>query len=71
MKISYDKEADAAYIQLSDEQPLAAIEAGDGINIDLTADKRIVGIEILDASKKISIDTLYKYEVEQDEFELA
>ena len=66
MKISYDKEADAAYIKLSDEQPLAAIEAGDGINIDLTADKHIVGIEILDASKKIPLETLYKYEFDNE-----
>jgi uncharacterized protein YuzE len=66
MKISYDKEADAAYIQLSEDLPLSAIEAGDGIHIDLTADKHIVGIEILDASKKISLETLYKYEFDSE-----
>ncbi len=66
MKISYDKEADAAYIKLSDEQPIAAIESGDGIHVDLTKDKHIVGIEILDASKKIPLDTLYKYEFDNE-----
>ena len=66
MKISYDKEADAAYIRLSDELPLAAVEAGEGIHIDLTADKQVVGIEILDASKRINLNTLYKYEFDNE-----
>ena len=63
MKISYDKEADAAYIQFSDEQPIGVVEADDILNMDLTEDDRLVGIEILDASKKFPVETLYKYEI--------
>jgi len=70
MKVSYDKEADAAYIRLSDEQPVSAIEAGAGIHIDLTLEKHIVGIEILQASKKIPLDTLYKYEFDNEMVEV-
>ena len=69
MKISYDREADSAYIQLSDEQPDGALEAMDGVNIDLTPENRMVGIEILEASKKFPIETLYKYEMEQEVYE--
>jgi len=66
MKISYDAEADAAYIQLSDLQPSGVVEAEDGINLDMTEDNQLVGIEILDASKKFPIETLYKYEREPE-----
>jgi uncharacterized protein YuzE len=67
MKVTYDAEADAAYIQLSDLQPAGVVEAEDGINLDMTEDNKLVGIEILDASKKFPIETLYKYELEQQE----
>jgi uncharacterized protein YuzE len=52
MKIYYDEETDAAYIRLSDEQPSGVVEVSEGVNLDLTEDGRIVGIEILDAAKK-------------------
>jgi len=64
MKIYYDKEADAAYIQLSKEKPDGVTEITDYLNIDTTSEGKIVGIELLEASKKISIDTLYNYEVD-------
>ena len=66
MKISYDKEVDAAYISLSDEIPEAAIIIADGIHIDLTHDKHIVGIEILDASKKMPLKTLFTLEFDTE-----
>ena len=66
MKITYDREADAAYIQLSDLEPAGVVEMKDGVNLDMTEDDKLVGIEILNASKKIPIDTLYKYELEPE-----
>ncbi len=66
MKISYDKEVDAAYISLSDEKPEAAIKIADGVHVDLTSDKRVVGIEILDASKKIPLRTLFTLEFDSE-----
>lgn len=66
MKISYDKEVDAPYIRILDETPEAAIIVAEGIHIDLTKDKRIVGIEILDASEKLPLETLYKLEFDHD-----
>jgi uncharacterized protein YuzE len=66
MKITYDSEADAAYIQLSELEPDDVIEASDGINLDMTDDDKLIGIEILDASKKFSIATLRKFEYDDE-----
>ena len=62
MKIYYDNEVDAAYIELSTDHPHGVVEIEEGINLDVTEDHHIVGIEILDASKKLPLETLYKLE---------
>ena len=54
MKIYYDDEVDALYINLSDVKAEGVIEITEGVNLDTTSDNRIVGIEILSASKKAS-----------------
>ena len=53
MKITYDKEVDAIYLKLSGLKPDGVIEVAEGINIDVTDDGKIVGIELLDATKKM------------------
>lgn len=63
MKVAYDKNVDAVYLELSKLKPEGVIELADGINIDVTADGKIIGIELLDASKKISLDALLTYEI--------
>jgi uncharacterized protein YuzE len=63
MKINYDKEVDSVYIQLSKSRPDGVIEVAEGINIDVTSDGKIVGIELLDATQKLSLDTLLTYEL--------
>jgi len=63
MKVKYDKEVDAAYIQLSSKQPDGGIEIDEGLIIHTTSANEIVGIEILDASKKFPIRNLYKLEL--------
>ena len=52
MKVNYDNEVDALYIQISDEEPEGVIEVKEALNIDITKDGKIVGIELLDASRK-------------------
>ncbi|OGU18276.1 MAG: hypothetical protein A2X61_15810 [Ignavibacteria bacterium GWB2_35_12] len=64
MKVQYDKEVDAAYILLSNLKPDGAIEISEGVNLDVTDKDEIVGIEILNASKRFPLDTLFKYEFE-------
>ena len=63
MKVRYDKEVDAAYIQMSSKKPDGAVEMAEGVILHTTARSEIVAIEILDAAKKIPIKTLYKLEV--------
>ena len=61
MKIYYDKEVDVVYIRLSDREPDGAVEILEGVNLDTTEDGKIVGIEILDASKKMDLRTIFNY----------
>lgn len=67
MKVYYDKEVDALYLKLSDETPEGVIEIAEGISLDTTPEDRIVGIEILDASKKIDLSTILSYTLELDQ----
>jgi len=66
MKVYYDKEVDALYIKLGNKTPDGVIEISEGVNIDTTSDDKIVGIEILDASKKMDIKTILSYTIELD-----
>jgi uncharacterized protein YuzE len=53
MKISYDPKADAAYIYfLKNKKSTRTEEIGDGLLVDYNG-KDLVGIEILDVSKKL------------------
>lgn len=63
MKVTYDREVDAVYLSLSHLKPQGVIEVAEGINIDVTENGKIVGIELLDASEKIQLDTLLTYEI--------
>lgn len=64
MKIYYDEKVDAAYIELSKKKPDGVTEISDFINLDTTKNGEIVGIELLNASKKIPIKTLFNYEID-------
>ena len=52
MKITYDAEVDAMYIELrpAGDGGVETKEADEGIHLDFGADGKLVGIEILDAS---------------------
>jgi uncharacterized protein YuzE len=64
MKIYYDQEVDAAYLRLSDDSPNGVVEVSEGVNLDLTEDGKIVGIEILYASKCFPLQSLFTCEYE-------
>ncbi len=64
MKIEYDREADALYIQLRDAYVEDNIDIEEGITVDLDEKRHIVGIEILDASKKLSLRDLVNITIE-------
>ncbi len=64
MKVYYDDEVDALYLKLGDESPEGVIEIAEGVNLDTTSEDKIVGIEILNASKKIDLKTILSYTLE-------
>jgi uncharacterized protein YuzE len=52
MKVIYDKEVDTLYIKFSDSPVKESDEDKPGIVLDYAVDGSIVGIEIMDASKR-------------------
>lgn len=58
MKIIFDKEADALYIELSSAEFASNKKIDDDTIIDLDKDGKIIGIELLSVSKRISKDFL-------------
>jgi uncharacterized protein YuzE len=69
MKITYDKSADAAYVYLQEELEKASktyscdpSEVGGMINLDFNKAGVLLGIEVMDASKKLPKEILEKAE---------
>ena len=52
MRVRVDQTADAVYVNLTDRPIKDSAEVADGIVVDYDDEGRIVGIEILDASKR-------------------
>ncbi|MBW2994803.1 DUF2283 domain-containing protein [Candidatus Woesearchaeota archaeon] len=64
MKFQYDKEADAAYIYLKDRiaagEVKKTVARGKNIILDFDKNNKLIGIEVLDASKLISKNVISK-----------
>lgn len=58
MKIEYDPDADALYIQVREADVGDNIDIEEGVSVDVDADRHIVGLEILDASKRLTASDL-------------
>ncbi len=71
MKIEYDREADALYIQLKDALVDDNIDIEEGITVDLDEKRHVVGIEILDVSKTLSLKDLVNITIENIPVEMA
>jgi uncharacterized protein YuzE len=54
VKIEYDPEADALYIQIREARADDNIDIEEGVTVDIDENRHIVGVEILDASKRLS-----------------
>lgn len=52
MRISYDSEVDALYIRFR-ETTVTTKELGEGIAVDVDAEGRLAGIEVLDAVARL------------------
>jgi uncharacterized protein YuzE len=52
MRVSYDREADALYIRLlEDEHECRVVRLSQDVSLDLAAGERLVGVEVLQASE--------------------
>ncbi|MBI1870174.1 MAG: DUF2283 domain-containing protein [Chlamydiae bacterium] len=59
MKINYDRQADALYIQFQKKSKISqTIKIRDGILCDIDRSGRLFGLEILDASTRLPIEEL-------------
>ncbi|HLC87297.1 MAG TPA: DUF2283 domain-containing protein [Candidatus Nanoarchaeia archaeon] len=61
MRITYDKEADAAYIYFKEISPgevAETISLNETVNVDRDKEGKTLGIEILEASKNLPVNTL-------------
>ena len=64
MRIEYDREVDALYILLKDVKPSDSKDIEEGVTVDLDKQGHIVGIEILDASEKLGMESLLNVSIE-------
>lgn len=58
MNLAYLKDLDSLYLELAPEDPAHAWEAQEGIVIHLSADGRVIGIEIEHVSEKTDLSML-------------
>ncbi len=63
MKVKYDKENDILYIRLSNNPIIESDSEKPGIILDYDSDQNIVGIEVLNASKKMERPMKVEYEI--------
>ena len=66
MQITYNANTDLIYIRLDErKQDVLNRRASEDVVLDIGEDNRIVGIEILDASKHLNLESLLpvKYQV--------
>ena len=69
MHVSYNDKTDLLYIRLDDRrQEVINRRVSDDVVLDIGEGDKIIGIEILDASKHVSLDRLLpvNYEVSKD-----
>jgi len=64
MNINFDDQADALYIQFQEGKVGKTLKLQDGILMDIDSAGRVFGIEILDVSSRIPLETLSRINIE-------
>ena len=64
MRIEYDAEVDALYVQFKDVRPDDNVDVEEGVTVDLDDEGHIVGLEILDAAERLGIESLLNVSIE-------
>lgn len=63
MEISYDTQADAIYIKLSEAKFVRNKEVAEGVILDLGEGDTLLGIEILEASSRFPLADLSRVDI--------
>ena len=66
MRVHFDQQSDALYFRLDDSKIVESEEVKPGIILDFNEQNQVVGVEILDAAKRVSQSSL-----KQMHFEVA
>ena len=53
MKLKVDEKADALYLRLDDSKIVESEEVSPGVVLDFNADNQVVGVEILNLSRRV------------------
>lgn len=67
MKVEYDQEADAIYLSLASKKQRVwkSRELESGVVVDMNKKKQVVGIEILEASRRLKPTDLFQFSVKR------
>jgi len=64
MKIEYSKNADALYVYFKEAYVSKSREMEDGVIIDFDEQNQIIGVEVLDASKRLKPSDIANVSIE-------
>jgi uncharacterized protein YuzE len=64
MRIEYDSDVDALYIQFKEVRPDDNVDLEEGVTVDLDDEGHIVGLEILGAAERFGLESLLNVSVE-------
>jgi uncharacterized protein YuzE len=64
MKIEYDKEVDALYIRIQEKHVARTREIEEGVNIDLDDEGKVIGLEIIGATERYSLEDIFNLSTE-------
>ena len=64
MKIEYDKQVDALYIRIQEKDVARTQEVSDGVNLDFDDQGRLIGLEVLSASKRYGSADIFNLSTE-------
>lgn len=64
MKIEYSKEADAIYVYFKEEYVAKSKEIEDGVVVDFDEKSQLIGIEVLDVSKRFKLSDIVNVNIE-------
>lgn len=64
MKIEYDKEVDGLYIRIQEKHVARTREIEEGVNIDLDDEGKVIGLEIIGATERYSLEDIFNFSTE-------